>query len=109
MDAINQTKKSLSSIGFDAWIDQRTKYTPGQKFAYWEHIGVKYRLEIGPKEVESNTLVLSICEEVGKPCKRLRNVASPTSGDKDKDDKAAKDIATLLKNYGLIIKDSHAE
>ncbi len=36
----------------DVWVDSRRQYTPGQKFAFWEHKGAKYRVEIGPKDLE---------------------------------------------------------
>jgi len=48
-------KQSLMSTGLDAWLDGRRQYTPGQKFAYWEHLGVKHRVEIGPEDLKKFT------------------------------------------------------
>ena len=45
-------KQALMSTGLDAWLDGRRQYTPGQKFAYWEHLGVKHRVEIGPEDIK---------------------------------------------------------
>ena len=44
MTAAERLKKFLASKKLDVWIDERTKFTPGQKFAYWEHTGVKLRV-----------------------------------------------------------------
>ena len=51
MDAALGLKAYLAQFSLNVWVDQRTKYTPGQKFAYWEHIGVKLRIEVksGPQ------------------------------------------------------------
>jgi hypothetical protein len=47
-DAVRQ---ALYSTGLRPWLDCRREYTPGQKFAYWEHMGVRHRIEIGPDDV----------------------------------------------------------
>ncbi|MDP3012996.1 MAG: His/Gly/Thr/Pro-type tRNA ligase C-terminal domain-containing protein, partial [Candidatus Subteraquimicrobiales bacterium] len=39
-------------------IDDRKEYTPGWKFNEWELKGVPLRLEIGPKDVKKNQVVL---------------------------------------------------
>ena len=104
MGAADAVKSALMSRNVNAWIDSRTKYTPGQKFAYWEHIGNKYRVEIGPKEVETKTVILSICEEVGKPCKRLRNFASPDVDDEAKSKEAADLIVATFEKEGMVRK-----
>ena len=52
IDACNELKEKLIAYRLNVWIDQRTKYTPGQKYAYWEHLGVLVRIEMGPKELK---------------------------------------------------------
>ena len=39
-------------------IDAREQYSPGYKFNEWELKGVPVRLEIGPKDIENNQVVL---------------------------------------------------
>ena len=48
-------KQALMSSGLNAWLDGRRQYTPGQKFAYWEHLGVKHRVEVGPEDIKKGT------------------------------------------------------
>lgn len=44
-------RRALFSTGLKPWLDCRREYSPGQKFAYWEHMGVKFRIEVGPEDV----------------------------------------------------------
>lgn len=44
-------RRALHSTGLQPWLDCRREYSPGQKFAYWEHMGVKFRIEVGPDDV----------------------------------------------------------
>jgi prolyl-tRNA synthetase len=39
-------------------LDDRDTYTPGWKFSEWEMKGVPVRLELGPKDIEKNQVVL---------------------------------------------------
>ena len=39
-------------------FDDRSQYTPGFKFNYWEMKGVPIRLEIGPRDIENNQCIL---------------------------------------------------
>lgn len=38
--------------------DQREEYTPGWKFAEWEMRGVPLRIEIGPRDIKENSVVM---------------------------------------------------
>src|SRR3954465_12786685 len=49
----------LTAAGIRAHIDAREEYTPGWKFAEWELRGVPLRLEIGPKDIEKQQVVLA--------------------------------------------------
>ena len=40
-------------------LDDRDAYTPGWKFAEWEMRGVPLRLEIGPKDIEKQSVLLA--------------------------------------------------
>ena len=43
---------------FGAFVDEREGYNPGFKFNDWEMRGIPLRLEIGPKDLASNQVVL---------------------------------------------------
>ena len=47
----DNVRRALFSAGLNPWLDCRREYSPGQKFAYWEHMGVKFRIEIGPEDI----------------------------------------------------------
>ncbi|MFC1697049.1 proline--tRNA ligase [Nanoarchaeota archaeon] len=49
-------KKQLSKHTIE--IDDREEYTPGWKFNEWEMKGIPIRLEIGPKDLAANQVVL---------------------------------------------------
>ena len=56
LEKVKQIKDSLSD--FRAHIDDRKEFTPGYKFNDWEMKGVPLRLEIGPKDLEKNSVML---------------------------------------------------
>ncbi|MCS7386184.1 MAG: proline--tRNA ligase [archaeon GB-1867-005] len=49
----------LSKAGFRVKYDDREGITPGSKFYDWELRGVPLRVEIGPKDVEEETITIS--------------------------------------------------
>ncbi|MAG91950.1 proline--tRNA ligase [Candidatus Woesearchaeota archaeon] len=50
--------KKLRSKNYNVLLDDRDGYTPGWKFNEWELKGIPLRIEIGPKEVEADKLVI---------------------------------------------------
>lgn len=50
--------KNLLEEKYRVDIDARDQYSPGYKFNEWELKGVPLRLEIGPKDIENNQVVL---------------------------------------------------
>jgi len=42
----------------DSDDDKREEYTPGWKYSEWEMRGIPMRIEIGPKDIEKNQVVL---------------------------------------------------
>jgi len=71
LKAAKKIKDDLHKGGLDVWIDGRHKYTPGQKFAYWEHLGVVMRVEIGPEDLSKKTCTLRYSPEAGKVAENL--------------------------------------
>lgn len=45
--------KTLKSAGIRVQLDDKSNYTPGWKFNYWELKGVPIRLELGPKDIKA--------------------------------------------------------
>jgi prolyl-tRNA synthetase len=52
----NEIKNKLK--GYEVELDDREGYTPGWKFNEWELKGVPLRIEIGPKDIAKNQVVL---------------------------------------------------
>ncbi len=48
----------LEEAGIRVKLDRREEFTPGWKFSDWEMRGVPIRLEIGPRDVKSNSVVV---------------------------------------------------
>ena len=53
----NQIKEMLSN--FRVHLDDREEVSPGFKFNEWELKGVPIRLELGPKDIENNSVVVA--------------------------------------------------
>ncbi len=54
----NEIFVNLKKSGFRVQLDDSDVYTPGWKFSEWEMRGVPVRIEIGPKDIEKNQVVL---------------------------------------------------
>ena len=54
-----QIKDSLSKINLRVHLDDREQLTPGFKFNDWEMKGIPVRIEIGPKDIAKNQVVLA--------------------------------------------------
>ncbi len=54
----NEIKEILTKHGFRIFVDSRDEFTPGYKFNDWEMKGVPLRIEIGPKDLAQNKMVL---------------------------------------------------
>lgn len=75
-------RRALFSTGLSPWLDCRREYSPGQKFAYWEHMGVQFRIEIGPEDIAAGVCRVVRAEKPGaylehqreKPQLNLRDV-----------------------------------
>jgi prolyl-tRNA synthetase len=70
IEASARLKTALSQAGIRVHMDQREGYRPGFKFNDWEMRGVPLRIEIGPKDVEENAVVLARRDILGKDGKQ---------------------------------------
>ncbi|MCC6146349.1 MAG: proline--tRNA ligase [Anaerolineaceae bacterium] len=64
---------SAELTDFRLRVDDRTELTPGFKFNDWEMRGVPLRLEIGPKDVQNQTVMAARRDKPGKAGKTLLN------------------------------------
>ena len=64
----------LTEAGKRTTLDGGHKFTPGQKFAHWEHRGVKLRVEVGPREAEKGCCTLARTFEPGSVARRETGV-----------------------------------
>ncbi len=56
VEKAHEIKKSLKN--YNIKIDDRDEYNPGWKFNEWELKGVPVRIEIGPKDMEKNQVIM---------------------------------------------------
>ncbi len=56
---VSEIKKDLESMNVRVHVDDREGLSPGYKFNDWELKGVPIRIEIGPKDIEQNCIVMA--------------------------------------------------
>lgn len=54
----NELNETLTKKGLRIHVDSRDEFTPGYKFNDWEMKGVPLRVEIGPRDLSKNKMVL---------------------------------------------------
>jgi prolyl-tRNA synthetase len=59
MEASDRLRKELAASGMRVLVDARDGMKPGAKYYEWEGRGVPLRLEIGPRDVSSSSVVLA--------------------------------------------------
>ncbi len=71
LEMTERVRAILDSAGLRVHIDTRDEYTPGFKFNDWEMRGVPVRIEIGPRDVQQNAVVLARRDQPGKAGKQF--------------------------------------
>jgi len=56
---VEEIRKNLESKEIRVHIDDRSELSPGYKFNDWELKGVPLRIEIGPKDIEKQSMVIA--------------------------------------------------
>jgi prolyl-tRNA synthetase len=56
---VNEIKENLESKDIRVHVDDRSELSPGYKFNDWELKGVPIRIEIGPKDIEKQSIVIA--------------------------------------------------
>ena len=74
MNVCSDVEQALRDAGRNVVIDAGHKYTPGQKFAHWEHRGVKLRIEVGPQEASKGVCTVALTRAPGVPADRVHSV-----------------------------------
>jgi prolyl-tRNA synthetase len=59
LEASERLRKELAAVGVRVHLDAREGMKPGAKYYEWEGRGVPLRLEIGPRDVASGSVVLA--------------------------------------------------
>jgi prolyl-tRNA synthetase len=57
LEAVTRLTAGFTAVGYK--IDDREQHSPGWKFNEWEKRGVPLRIEIGPKDLDSNQVLLA--------------------------------------------------
>jgi prolyl-tRNA synthetase len=65
-EAARRIKAELAASNIRVILDEREGTSPGFKFNDWEMRGVPLRIEIGPKDVQKNSVVLARRDKPGK-------------------------------------------
>ena len=77
MEAAEQVFRELKATGIRVKLDDRDSLSPGAKFFDWELKGIPLRMELGPKDVQNNSVVivprvLLATEEPPKPGRKQK-------------------------------------
>jgi prolyl-tRNA synthetase len=83
IEAAEEVFRQMKAAGVRVKLDDRDSMSPGAKFFDWETKGVPLRMEIGPKDVEKNTVVVVprvelAGEEPAKPGRKQKLFVSRT-------------------------------
>ncbi|XVE58488.1 hypothetical protein DITRI_Ditri04bG0173400 [Diplodiscus trichospermus] len=66
LNAASSVAEILKAAGLKVKLDDADQRTPGWKFNFWEMKGVPLRIEIGPRDVSSGSVVISRRDVPGK-------------------------------------------
>ena len=79
MAAVTKLEAVSKAAGFRVKVDADTRQTPGWKYNHWEMKGVPVRIEVGPRDVESNACVMARRDRPGKEGKEVGISMEPES------------------------------
>jgi prolyl-tRNA synthetase len=103
METANRIFAELKAAGIRLKMDDREEVTPGFKYNDWEMRGVPLRMEIGPKDVEKNSVALARRDRPGREGKTFVSQVGLTAS------VAAllTEIQTALLEKATAFRDSH--
>ena len=91
---------ALRRAGVRVMLDDREEYKPGWKFAEWEMRGVPLRLEIGPRDIEQQQVLLARRDTREK-------LTAPMDGLEGRVTDLLDAVQTALYDRALAFRDSH--
>jgi len=59
MEAVQKHVAAFKAAGIGVKVDDREQYSPGWKYNAWEKRGVPLRMEIGPRDLDKNQVMLA--------------------------------------------------
>lgn len=71
METVERMRAQLKAAGVRVHVDDRDNLSPGYKYNDWEMRGVPVRMEIGPKDIEQQSVALARRDVPGKEGKRF--------------------------------------
>ncbi len=100
-------KMKLEEGGIKVILDDREEYTPGWKFHEWELKGIPLRIEIGPKDIKKNQVVVARRDNFEKFTVKEKNLVQRVKRIMDeiqkalfeKAEKRMREYTTTVKNY----------
>jgi len=106
IDKANELEKVLLDKKIRVHVDRRSELTPGFKFHDWELKGIPLRIEIGPKDIEKNKVVIATRHNQTKTDLAAGNVGTEISGILDKIQKEMFDAAKkILEDKSVSVND----
>ncbi|NMA94978.1 MAG: proline--tRNA ligase, partial [Clostridiales bacterium] len=80
LEKANELYDRLKDIGIRVELDDRETQSPGWKFNEWELKGVPVRLEIGPRDIKNNQVVLARRDNGEKEFIKIENLEKDVMG-----------------------------
>jgi prolyl-tRNA synthetase len=102
LDAGRQVKQRLASL-LRVELDEREGYSPGWKYNDWEMRGVPLRIEIGPRDIENQNVMVARRDTPGREGKML----VPMSAIEAQIPELLEAIQLAIYNKAVAFRDSH--
>jgi prolyl-tRNA synthetase len=103
MPVVERVLAELKGAGLRIKFDDREEVTPGFKFNDWEMRGVPLRIEIGPKDVQKNSVALARRDVTGKAGKSFASQVGLVA----QIDQLLKTIQDSMLERATTFRDSH--
>ena len=103
MESARKVRSELASSNIRVILDEREGVSPGFKFNDWEMRGVPLRIEIGPKDVQKNSVVFARRDKPGKEGKSF----VPQSGLVDAATQALESVQKALYERALDFRNAN--